>query len=88
MLNDQDSNMAANAICHAMTMLESSWQQTAACYEAAHVIYKPRVFQDGDMWCALYGDDLQVGIAGFGKSPQEAMCNWDKEWAKPIGEKL
>ena len=84
MLNNQDSNMAANAICHAMEMIQASWQQTASCYEAAHVIYKPRLFQDGDMWCALLGDDIQVGIAAFGKSPQDALHEWDKEFRKPI----
>jgi len=26
-----------------------------------------RIFQDGNCWCALWGDNLQVGIVGFGK---------------------
>ena len=43
-------------------------------------IYKPRVTVDGDMWCALYGDNLQDGVAGFGKSPAEAMADFDKNW--------
>lgn len=32
-----------------------------------------RVFLDGDAWCALNGDDLQNGIAGFGDTPAEAL---------------
>ena len=28
---------------------------------------------DGDQWCALLGDDLQEGIAGFGDSPIESL---------------
>jgi len=23
------------------------------------------------MWCALYGDNLQDGVVGFGESPEE-----------------
>lgn len=28
---------------------------------------------DGDMWCALLGENLQEGVAGFGDTPQEAL---------------
>lgn len=34
-------------------------------------------FKDGNSWCVRYGDDLQVGIASFGKTPEEAMINFD-----------
>lgn len=36
---------------------------------------------DGNLWCALYGDDLQNGIAGFGATPAAAMREFDKAWA-------
>lgn len=84
MLNQSGSNMAANAVCHAASMVQEVIQQAASCYTQPHVIYKPRLFPDGDKWCALLGDDLQVGVAGFGKSPADAMWNFDKEWHKPI----
>ena len=32
-------------------------------------------FKDGNQWCALYGKDLQVGIAGFGNTPFLAMAD-------------
>lgn len=48
-------------------------------------IYKPRLSIDGDMWCALYGDNLQDGVAGFGKSPSKAFEDFDKSWRKDIG---
>lgn len=32
-------------------------------------------FKDGDQWCALYGVDLQAGIAGFGNTPFLAMAD-------------
>jgi hypothetical protein len=44
------------------------------------VILKPRLFMDGDQWCALYGDSIQEGVAGFGKSPRLAMEAFDKAW--------
>lgn len=47
---------------------------------APHVLLRPRVFADGDMWCALLGDDLQIGVSGFGKTPQEACSAFDEAW--------
>lgn len=32
-------------------------------------------YKDGDKWCALYGEDLQSGIAGFGNTPFLAMAD-------------
>lgn len=52
--------------------------ETARC--APHVLMRPAIFPDGDMWCALLGDDLQVGIAGFGKTPAEACEDFDRAW--------
>jgi hypothetical protein len=34
---------------------------------------------DGDQWCALYGPDLQEGIAGFGHSIPGALKDLAKE---------
>lgn len=44
------------------------------------VIYRPALSIDGDQWCALYGNNLQDGIAGFGSSPASAMLDFDKSW--------
>jgi len=50
--------------------------------EAARPFYllRPRVFPDGNQWCALYGDDLQSGVCGFGNTPAKAADAFDKEW--------
>ncbi len=29
-------------------------------------MYRPKIFIDGNQWCALYGDNLQDGVFGFG----------------------
>lgn len=47
-------------------------------------LHKPRLFIDGDEWCALYGDDLQNGVVGFGKSPEEAYLDFDRNWATKL----
>ena len=39
-------------------------------------------YQDGDRWCVLYGENIQVGIFGWGSSPYLAMCNFEDEWYK------
>ncbi len=46
------------------------------------VVYKPTLMADGDMWCVLLGEDLQVGIAGFGKTVAEAMTAFDQAFYK------
>lgn len=63
--------------------------KTVICEEAAivrgaltapHVLYKPSLFPDGDKWCALFGDNLQVGVSGFGDTPAAAMAAFDHAW--------
>lgn len=49
-------------------------------YRAPSAIYRPAISMDGDQWCALYGENLQDGVAGFGKSPALAMSAFDKAW--------
>lgn len=44
------------------------------------VIWKPKLSLDGNQYCALYGDDLQSGIAGFGDTAHKAMLDFDKNW--------
>jgi hypothetical protein len=86
-MNAQDSNMAANAVCHSASMVQESIQQAAYELMRPAVIFKPKLSRDGNKWCALFGDDLQSGVAGFGDSPADAMWDFDREWtAKITGE--
>jgi hypothetical protein len=43
---------------------------------------KPKLSKDGNMWCFLYGENSQEGIAGFGETPHEAMVDFDKNFRK------
>ena len=45
------------------------------------VLYRPALFPDGDKWCALLGENLMEGVAGFGDTPADAMWAFDKAWS-------
>ena len=47
-------------------------------------ILKPSLQKDGNQWCVLYGEDLQVGIAGFGNSPHLAIMDFNAQWYKAL----
>jgi hypothetical protein len=67
-------------ISHYAMMAGNQIQQAAAAYESPSAIWRPKIAIDGDQWCALYGDNLQDGVAGFGDSPALAMADFDKNW--------
>lgn len=72
MLTDIDSDVLLHA-------------QLAYVHSPAYQL-KPKLFQDGNAWIALYGDNIQEGVCGVGKSPYEAFANFDNNWLKKIGE--
>ena len=39
-------------------------------------LLRPKFYQDGDMFCFLYGNNIQDGILGFGKTPAEAAVSF------------
>jgi len=45
-------------------------------------MYKPKTFIDGNKWCALYGDNLQVGSVGFGDTEEEAVEDYYSKWER------
>lgn len=47
-------------------------------------VMRPEIYIDGDRWCALYGKNIQDGVAGFGDSPAKAMENFDENWRKDL----
>lgn len=79
-MTPEDSNMAANAICFAADMVKTEWINAAVDHSRPSTIFRPRIYPDGDQWCALYGEDLQNGVAGFGNTPALAVQNFDHNW--------
>lgn len=53
-----------------------------AAYEMQRpfVLLKPKMYPDGNMWCALYGENIQEGVAGFGETPAKAAIDFDIHW--------
>lgn len=41
-----------------------------------------KIFLDGNKWCALYGENLMEGTAGFGDTPIEALEEFGKAWSE------
>ncbi len=79
-MNEEDSNLAANAISHAALMSQYSIQQAAEAYLLPSAIYRPKIYHDGNAWCALYGDNIQEGVCGFGDTPAEAVYDFNQCW--------
>jgi hypothetical protein len=71
-------------LCSAAENIRNNLQEVITEYLRPSVIYRPSLEIDGDHWCALYGKDIQCGVAGFGKSPKEAMYAFDVEWNKSL----
>ena len=87
-MNSEDSRMAASAICHAADMAKLTWQDAAYERMRPCVVFKPTLTRDGDMWCALFGENLQEGVAGFGPRPGDAMAAFDTAWLTENGSHI
>lgn len=80
-MNDEYSLMAVNSISHAASTAQ---QQIVDYATQPSVLYRPDLSIDGDMWMALYGKNIQEGHCGFGKSPELAMSDFNKNWYKKL----
>lgn len=78
------STMAAEAISFMADTIKNCWCQAASDATRPSVLYRPRLSIDGNQWCALYGDNIQDGLAGFGETPAGAMYDFDVNWTKRI----
>lgn len=75
----ENALLQANLSHYAM-MAGDAVQVATYEYQRPSVLYRPSLGLDGTMWCALYGDDLQNGVAGFGGTPAKAMAAFDLAW--------
>lgn len=59
-------------------------QYAAACdARLPHIVYRPMLVRQGQMYCAYYGETIDSGCTGFGMTPEKAMIDFDKEWTSP-----
>jgi len=67
-------------------VLNGQWNAAEAAFQAEverqrpFFLLRPRMYPDGNMWCALYGENLQGGVAGFGVTPEAAAKDFDANW--------
>ena len=83
-MDEEYQRMAANSIAHEAFCAGQAWQQAAAAQERPCVLWKPRLFRDGNQWCALLGENIQDGAVGFGDSPDAAMLAFDEAWREKL----
>lgn len=69
-------------IGHAKQMLQQEIYAVAYEMRRPSAVFKPTLSADGSQWCALLGEDLQRGVAGFGDTPEAAMAAFDQAFWK------
>lgn len=82
-----ESAMRGENISHYAQMAAAAVQEAASEFTAPSVLYRPAISIDGNQWCALYGINLQDGVAGFGDSPELAMRDFNKNWNAKLPER-
>lgn len=83
-LSDELQSIITESITHAARMAGSEIEYAASRYTLPSVLYRPALSIEGNQWCALYGENLQDGVAGFGDSPAAAMADFDANWSKTL----
>lgn len=80
-MNDRESGYAAAMFVEQVT--QAAYDINVA-YTRPSTVYRPALSIDGNQYCALFGADLQSGVAGFGDTPEAAMADFDKSWRTPL----
>lgn len=72
------------------TVLDTALMQNEAAHKANSPSYilRPRLFVNGNKWCALLGENLQDGVVGFGDSPELAFVDFDRAWCEKLPQAL
>ncbi|WP_340011765.1 hypothetical protein MHI32_01485 [Paenibacillus sp. FSL H7-0690] len=68
---------------YTIQVMREAAQNQAEYYENMNrpsYIFKPSLTVDGNQWCALFGENLQDGVAGFGDTPEDAYRDFDNNW--------
>lgn len=80
-MNDAESAYLAG---RATQIFDEYMRDIAHEHTRPSVLFRPAISLDGNKWCALLGEDLQIGVAGFGDSPEEAMRAFDQQWRAKV----
>jgi len=69
---------------HYVQMAMSSVAESVAEHGRPCAVFKPTLTLDGNKWFALFGENIQEGVCGYGDSPAEAMYEFDKSWNQKV----
>ena len=86
MLNDKNSGELASRLHGDADIQHQSIMSVLIENEEYNLfrILKPKLYQDGDKWCVLYGENIMLGVAGFGDTPYLAILDFNKSWGKKL----
>jgi len=79
----RDCNFA-HYVEHAAHSIADRAISAADAHATPSAVYRPKLTIDGNQWCALYGNNLHDGVAGFGDSPAKAMADFDRNWGTSL----
>jgi len=65
-------------VSHQKELLQQEIYAVSCEMRRPSAVFRPALSADGSMWCALLGENLQEGVAGFGETPEAAMAAFDK----------
>ena len=71
---------------HNRFMVAQTQIETEAERVRPFMMLRPKLYQDGNQWCALYGDNLTEGVCGFGASPSDTSIAFDLAWFTKLNE--
>jgi len=74
-------NAQFSGISFEVARVSQAFVEAAQVLSRPSVIFRPRIFLDGNQWCALYGENIQDGVCGFGDTPDQASRAFDREWS-------
>ena len=83
MIPDTDQGHLRTAAVHLYNAAIAEQDRAEAAARPSYLL-KPRLSIDGNQWCALHGDNIQDGGAGFGDSPEAAYADFDRAWKTPL----
>ena len=72
-----DDTYINGLMSNAISIVTDHFIDVAERQTAPSVIYKPKLTLDGNMYCALLGDCLHDGVAGFGETAEKAFLDFD-----------
>lgn len=67
-------------ISYAIEAITQDFYRSACELRRPFMALRPAMYPDGNQWCALYGENLQEGVCGFGDTPELAAIDFDNAW--------